>query len=110
MKLLVKSLREGGFCRLGVKWPTEGKVVDHAEFTDEQWERLMKEPHLKVEQAPEDGAGQVVEEETGSNLPPPAETGEVTGDGSQGEADNKATATTPTTKANGSRKTANAGA
>lgn len=108
MKLQVKSLREGGFCRLGVKWPTEGKVVDHAEFTDEQWERLMQEPHLKVEPAPEDGAGQAVEEETGSNLPPLAETGEVTGEGSQGDADNKAAATT--TKGNGGRKTANAGA
>lgn len=109
MKVLVKSLREGGFCRLGVKWPTEGKVVERDAFSDEEWERLMREPHLKVEPAPEDATGQTAEEETGNDLPPAA-TGEVTGDGSQGETDNKAAATTPTTKGNGGRKAANAGA
>ncbi|MCQ4142836.1 HI1506-related protein [Vogesella sp. AC12] len=106
MKLQVKSLREGGFCRLGVKWPTEGKVVDHAEFTDEQWERLMKEPNLKVEQAPEEP----VAENAGSDTVPPATSTEETSDSAQGETDDKAATTTPTTKGNGGRKAAGAGA
>lgn len=110
MKLQVKSLREGGFCRLGVKWPAEGKVVDSTEYTDEQWERLMKEPNLKVESAPEDGTGQEVVEEVAGDSLPPAATGEVTGDGIQGEAEKQPAATTQTTKGNGGRKTANAGA
>lgn len=90
MKLQVKSLREGGFCRLGVKWPAEGKVVDSTEYTDEQWERLMKEPNLKVGPASEEPA----EEDGGS-----AE--------AQGETGGKPATTA---KGNGGRKAAGAGA
>lgn len=110
MKLQVKSLREGGFCRLGVKWPAEGKVVERDAFTDEQWERLLREPNLKVEPAPEGGIGQEVVEEVAGDSLPPAATGEVTGDGIQGEAEKQPAATTQTTKGNSGRKTATAGA
>lgn len=97
MKLIVKSLREGGFCRLGVKWPAEGKVVDANKYTDEQWERLMKEPNLKVEPVrleaeEEDGTAGSTEEESATTTQPAAtETAE------QAE---------PAKAAQGSRKTA----
>lgn len=100
MKLQVKSLREGGFCRLGVKWPTEGKVVDASEYTDEQWERLMKEPNLKVSPHQTDGdeeaaAGSAEEDSTTTD------TSEATKTAEQAE---------PTKEAQGSRKTSGKGA
>ncbi|EEG08960.1 hypothetical protein [Pseudogulbenkiania ferrooxidans] len=103
MKLIVKSLREAGFCRLGVKWPAEGTVVDANEYTDEQWERLMKEANLKVERAPEEP----VKENGDNDAEPPATSSEGTSESAQDETGDKSAATT---KTSGGRKAANAGA
>ena len=49
--VLLAATTATGFWRCGKFFPKEGIVVDIAEFTEEQWERLKAEGMLKISKA-----------------------------------------------------------
>lgn len=57
-KFLITATVAAGFWRCGKHFTQSGVLVDAAEFTEEQWERLKGEAMLRVKEASdEDAAG-----------------------------------------------------
>ncbi|WP_282094321.1 HI1506-related protein [Epibacterium ulvae] len=45
----VSGIHKQGFCRCGVHFPHEGRIVSEADFKAEDWARLRAEPNLRIE-------------------------------------------------------------
>jgi len=46
MKIKISARDPRGFRRLGRRWPQDGVVVAQEDFSETDWEILMREPHL----------------------------------------------------------------
>ena len=60
-KFLIAATVAAGFWRCGRHFTESGIVVDAAEFTEEQWERLKAEVKLRIEEASDDAAAAIEE-------------------------------------------------
>jgi|GEM_PF-1389344 len=45
----ISGVHKQGFCRCGVHFPHEGKIVSEADFKAEEWGRLRADPNLRIE-------------------------------------------------------------
>lgn len=48
MKITVMAIAAAGFFRAGRHWPHKGVTVDQRDFTDDEWERIARDPNLKI--------------------------------------------------------------
>lgn len=60
-KFLIAATVAAGFWRCGRHFTESGIVVDAAEFSEEQWDRLKAEPKLHIKEASKDDAAAVEE-------------------------------------------------
>ncbi|MBF9049891.1 hypothetical protein GTA62_13040 [Roseobacter sp. HKCCD9010] len=60
-KFLIAATVAAGFWRCGRHFTESGILVDAADFTDEEWERLKAEVKLRIKEASDDDAAAIKE-------------------------------------------------